>query len=116
MLLQKIVDNTIENNGWLVLMSHAHNVLFPQIEYKDLSDECVKHIKDAGFDCVFALGGDGTQKSSRDFSLKGVNCIGIPKTIDNDLCMTDHTPGFGSAAKYIADKESGMFDMSDVIG
>ncbi len=31
-----------------------------------------------------------------------VRIIGIPKTIDNDLCMTDHTPGFGSAAKYIA--------------
>ena len=31
-----------------------------------------------------------------------VKIIGIPKTIDNDLCMTDHTPGFGSAAKYIA--------------
>lgn len=28
--------------------------------------------------------------------------VGIPKTIDNDLCFTDHTPGFGSAAKYIA--------------
>ena len=31
-----------------------------------------------------------------------IRLIGIPKTIDNDLCMTDHTPGFGSAAKYIA--------------
>lgn len=31
-----------------------------------------------------------------------VRIIGIPKTIDNDLCETDHTPGFGSAAKYIA--------------
>lgn len=31
-----------------------------------------------------------------------IKIIGIPKTIDNDLCMTDHTPGFGSAAKYIA--------------
>ena len=30
-----------------------------------------------------------------------VKIIGIPKTIDNDLCMTDHTPGFGSAAKYM---------------
>ena len=28
--------------------------------------------------------------------------IGVPKTIDNDLCATDHTPGYGSAAKYIA--------------
>lgn len=31
-----------------------------------------------------------------------VKFVGIPKTIDNDLCGTDHTPGFGSAAKYIA--------------
>lgn len=31
-----------------------------------------------------------------------IRIIGIPKTIDNDLCITDHTPGFGSAAKYVA--------------
>ena len=31
-----------------------------------------------------------------------VKIIGVPKTIDNDLCITDHTPGYGSAAKYIA--------------
>lgn len=31
-----------------------------------------------------------------------IRVIGIPKTIDNDLCATDHTPGFGSAAKYVA--------------
>ena len=30
-----------------------------------------------------------------------VRFIGVPKTIDNDLCLTDHTPGYGSAAKYI---------------
>ena len=28
--------------------------------------------------------------------------LGVPKTIDNDLAVTDHTPGFGSAAKFIA--------------
>ncbi len=33
---------------------------------------------------------------------KDVKIIGIPKTIDNDLCITDHTPGYGSAAKYVA--------------
>ncbi|MBE6572505.1 MAG: 6-phosphofructokinase [Ruminococcaceae bacterium] len=34
--------------------------------------------------------------------LRKMHFIGVPKTIDNDLVMTDHTPGFGSAAKYIA--------------
>ena len=32
----------------------------------------------------------------------GIRIIGVPKTIDNDLCATDHAPGYGSAAKYIA--------------
>ena len=31
-----------------------------------------------------------------------VKCVGVPKTIHNDLCVTDHTPGYGSAAKFIA--------------
>ncbi len=31
-----------------------------------------------------------------------ISIIGVPKTVDNDLCITDHTPGFGSAAKYVA--------------
>lgn len=34
---------------------------------------------------------------------EGLRFIGIPKTIDNDLILTDHTPGYGSAAKYVAD-------------
>ena len=35
-------------------------------------------------------------------SISFVQFIGVPKTIDNDLVGTDHTPGYGSAAKYIA--------------
>ena len=59
------------------------------VEYKDLSDVCIQNIKEAGFDCIFTLGGDGTQKSARDFSTKGVNVIGVPKTIDNDVACTE---------------------------
>ena len=68
-----------------------------KIEYKDLSDICVENIKNDGFDCLFTLGGDGTQKSARDFSLKGINVIGVPKTIDNDVACTDITFGYNTA-------------------
>ena len=68
-----------------------------EVEYKDLSDVCVQNLKDMGIDCLFTLGGDGTQKSSRDFSLKGINCIGVPKTIDNDVPDTDITFGYNTA-------------------
>ena len=47
---------------------------------------------------------DTANKVSKYADMMGydVNAIGVPKTIDNDLCGTDHTPGFGSAAKFIA--------------
>ena len=67
------------------------------VEYKDLSDVCVENIKKDGFDCIFTLGGDGTQKSARDFSTKGVNVIGVPKTIDNDVACTEITFGYNTA-------------------
>ena len=68
-----------------------------EIEYKDLSDICVENVKKDGFDCIFTLGGDGTQKSARDFSLKGINVIGVPKTIDNDVACTEITFGYNTA-------------------
>jgi 6-phosphofructokinase 1 len=74
-----------------------------KIVYKDLSDVCVQNIKDDGFDCIFTLGGDGTQKSARDFSLKGVNVIGVPKTIDNDVACTEITFGYNTAVSVASD-------------
>ena len=67
------------------------------IEYKDLSEQAIENIKEFGFDCIFTLGGDGTQKSARDFSTKGVNIIGVPKTIDNDVDCTEITFGYNTA-------------------
>lgn len=67
------------------------------VEYKDLSEQVIENIKKFGFDCIFTLGGDGTQKSARDFSTKGVNIIGVPKTIDNDVACTEITFGYNTA-------------------
>ncbi len=67
------------------------------VEYKDLSEQAIANTKEFGFDCIFTLGGDGTQKSARDFSTKGVNIIGVPKTIDNDVACTEITFGYNTA-------------------
>lgn len=74
-----------------------------QVVYKDLSEVCVENVKKDGFDCVFTLGGDGTQKSARDFALKGLNVIGIPKTIDNDVACTEITFGYNTAVSVATD-------------
>ena len=49
-----------------------------------------------------------------------IRFVGVPKTIDNDLCVTDHTPGYGSAAKYIGTtvrelvRDSTIYDLKSV--
>ncbi len=56
----------------------------------------------------FYIGGndsmDTVMKLDRYFTAQGIDIkvVGVPKTIDNDVTETDHTPGFGSAAKYVA--------------
>ena len=65
-------------------------------------------LKDLNVGYFFYIGGndsmDTVSKLSRYAALHGsdIRFIGIPKTIDNDLVQTDHTPGYGSAAKYVA--------------
>ncbi len=71
--------------------------------YEDASDIAVENLKEAGIDALFILGGDGSLTSARDFSRKGVNVIGIPKTIDNDLAHTDYTFGFDTAISVATD-------------
>jgi 6-phosphofructokinase 1 len=50
-----------------------------------------------GFDCHIVIGGDGSLEIAHRFSQLGMNVIGVPKTIDNDLMITDRTFGFDTA-------------------
>lgn len=67
-----------------------------------------KQFADYDIEAFFYIGGNDSMDTVLKLSEYGkrigspIRIIGIPKTIDNDLCETDHTPGFGSAAKYIA--------------
>ncbi|MEF9852694.1 MAG: 6-phosphofructokinase [Hydrogenoanaerobacterium sp.] len=76
----------------------------PDAVYKKIREVFLKY--SIGY--FFYIGGndsmDTLKKLSNYFKAMGddIKCVGIPKTIDNDLACTDHTPGFGSAAKYIA--------------
>lgn len=65
-------------------------------------------LRELGIGFFLYIGGndsmDTVDKLSKYFEESGmeISCIGIPKTIDNDLVITDHTPGYGSAARYVA--------------
>ncbi len=65
----------------------------------DRSDEMIRKLQYLGVDAVINIGGDGSQKISRRLYEKGLNIIGVPKTIDNDLAATDVTFGFQTAVE-----------------
>ncbi len=65
--------------------------------FKDVTDEIVINIKKMKIDVLIAVGGDGTMKITQALYEKGVPVVGVPKTIDNDLGVTDVTFGFNSA-------------------
>ncbi len=67
------------------------------IEYVDRSDDLITRLKYLGVDAVINIGGDGSQRISQALYEKGLNIIGVPKTIDNDLSATDSTFGFQTA-------------------
>lgn len=80
-------------------------------DYKDNDSAYVfifHQFEKLGIRAFFYIGGNDSMDTVAKLSCyakkinSDIRIIGIPKTIDNDLCMTDHTPGFGSAAKYIA--------------
>lgn len=105
----------LERSGELELIKVTPGCYLGSCRYKlpeDLDDPVYPELFEK-FDALnigyfFYIGGndsmDTVSKLSR-YAVKtgsDIRVIGIPKTIDNDLVETDHTPGFGSAAKYIA--------------
>jgi 6-phosphofructokinase 1 len=65
----------------------------------DRSDEMIRKLKYMNIDAVINIGGDGSQEISQKLYEKGLNIIGVPKTIDNDLSATDTTFGFQTAVQ-----------------
>jgi len=110
------LKTTILSNNDMELLRQTPSTVLGSCRYK-LPDwhedeatyrKIVDTLKQRNIGAFFYIGGndsmDTVNKLSEYFAGMGldIKVIGIPKTIDNDLCVTDHTPGFGSAAKYVA--------------
>ena len=112
----KVIDmEPLERSGGLELIKTTPGAYLGSCRYKlpeDLTDEVYPRLfgkfEEYGIGYFFYIGGndsmDTVSKLSRyaEQTGSGIRFIGIPKTIDNDLVHTDHTPGYGSAAKYVA--------------
>ena len=90
-------------------------------------EKITESLRNAGIGCFFYIGGNDSMDTVAKYaaylrkkSIDDIRIIGIPKTIDNDLCVTDHCPGFGSAAKYVCTtvqeiaRDSNVYSMPSV--
>lgn len=103
------VDDILHKGGTILWSSNKDNLFDYLVEEngkkvkKDVSDVAVENLKKENVDALVIVGGDGTLTSARDFSRKGINVVGVPKTIDNDLGSTDFTFGFNTAIGIVTD-------------
>ena len=80
----------------------------PLVDSTEECDNLLSILKKLDISTFFYVGGNDSMDTTAKLGLYAkknsldINFIGIPKTIDNDLMYTDHTPGFASAAKFIA--------------
>lgn len=115
-LNHRIVELTNQTHDQLQLLMSTPGAALGsgrhQLKNAEQDPETYQHIQKVfeslGIDCFFYIGGndsmDTCNKVANYFAKTNFNCnvIGVPKTIDNDLQGTDHTPGFGSAAKFVS--------------
>ena len=110
------LKSMILTNNDMELLKQTPSTVLGSCRYKlpdwhddeEVYKKIAETLKQRNIGAFFYIGGndsmDTVNKLSEYFAEQSIDIkvIGIPKTIDNDLCITDHTPGFGSAAKYVA--------------
>ena len=95
MNLRSVSD--IINRGGTILYSAR----CPEFRTEEGMQKAVQTCKDNGIDGVVVIGGDGSFRGARDLSERGVPCVGIPGTIDNDIACCDYTIGYDTCLNTI---------------
>ncbi len=98
----------IINIGGTILKSAR----FPEFKDPEVRKEAIEQMKKVGMEALVVIGGDGSYNGALKLTEMGVNCIGLPGTIDNDIPDTDHTIGFDTALNTIVEALDRLRDTS----
>jgi len=75
----------------------------PEFKNDEVQLEAVKNLKEEGIDALIVIGGDGSYMGAKKLSEKGITCIGLPGTIDNDIASSDFTIGFDTCLNTVVE-------------
>ncbi|MGB9824800.1 MAG: 6-phosphofructokinase [Candidatus Hydrothermia bacterium] len=95
-LTKRDAGGIIEKGGTILGTSR-----YPEFKNKDVQKKAVKNLEEMGIDALIVIGGDGTMHGAHVLSQMGVNVIGIPASIDNDIYGTDESLGADTALNTI---------------
>lgn len=84
----------------------------PEFKELEVRKQAVKHLNDWGIEALVVIGGDGSYRGALSLTEMGINCIGLPGTIDNDITSTDSTIGFDTALQTIVEAVDKLRDTS----
>ncbi|MDR2908697.1 MAG: 6-phosphofructokinase [Oscillospiraceae bacterium] len=101
------VSGTLQRGGTILHTARS-------LEFREDAgvEKAAQNCRELGIDGIIVCGGDGSFRGARDLSLKGIPCIGIPCTIDNDISCTDYTIGFDTAVNTVVDIADKLRDTS----
>ena len=92
------VSDIIHRGGTILYTARC-----PRFTTEEGMQEAIKNCKVNGIEGLIVIGGDGSFRGARDLSLRGIPCIGIPGTIDNDIPSTEYTIGFDTAMNTVVE-------------
>ncbi|HUU44988.1 MAG TPA: ATP-dependent 6-phosphofructokinase, partial [Acidobacteriota bacterium] len=97
-ILLSEVSGIIAQGGTILKTSRTNPTKNPE----DM-DLAVRRVRGLGLEAIIAVGGEDTMGVAQKLAERGVNLVGVPKTIDNDLCGTDYSFGFDTAINTVVD-------------
>lgn len=83
-----------------------------EFKLEEVRQKAVDNLKAEGIEGLIVIGGDGSYRGAQALTAMGVNCIGIPGTIDNDIAAADYTIGFDTALNTIIENVDKLRDTS----
>ena len=92
------VSNIINKGGTMLYSDRC-----PEFKTEEGMAKAIETCRKFNIDGIVAIGGDGTFRGATDLTARGIPCVGLPGTIDNDITSTDNTIGFDTAMNTVID-------------
>ncbi len=102
------VSNIINRGGTILYSARS-----PEFKTEEGMQKALDVCKEMQMEGIVVIGGDGSFRGARDLSLRGVPCVGIPGTIDNDIACCDYTIGYDTSMNTVMEMVDRLRDTSE---